>query len=108
MGLKAAFFGFVVVVTVWLVRAIAMLIIGLLDVSRSETVEGQVLRLRRRTEQDNGVVTHVAVDDGTDDHVRAWIPATLPPGLLQGRWVRAVVSPRLGFVRSLELTSGAD
>ena len=126
LGLKAAFFGFIVVVTVLLVRAIAMLMIGLLDVSRSETVEGQVLRLRRRTEQDNGVVTHIAVDDGTDDHVRAWIPATLStraaPGSLgpSGRlspvgiralpgahvWRRLIGHPRVDCVPTLSSLKG--
>ena len=108
LGLKAVFFVFVVVVAVWLVRAVAMLLIGLLDVRRADTIRGQVLRLRRRQENDRGLVTHVAVDDGDTTHVRAWVPANPPPGLSQGRWVRAVVSPRLGFVRTLEMLPSAS
>lgn len=107
LGLKAAFFVYVILVAGWLVRAVWMLVFGLLDVGRANTVEGRLLRLRRREENDSGVVTHVAVDDGTADHVRAWIPRTSPLGLVQGRHVRAVVSPRLGFVRSLEVIAAS-
>lgn len=83
------------------VRALTMLVFGLLDLGRARDVEGLVLRLRTRGSESK--TTFVAVDDGSADHLRAWVPRSLPAGLHQGCWVRVEVSPNLGFVRSLEV-----
>jgi hypothetical protein len=83
------------------VRALTMLVLGGLDLGRARDVQGLVLRLRTRGSKSK--TTSVAVDDGSTDHLRAWVPRTLPAGLRQGCWVRVKVSPNLGFVRSLEV-----
>ena len=84
----------------WLLRAGFMLVAAVPDLAGRTTVEGVVLRIRTHDQQ-----PYVAVDDGTGDHVRAWIvePGVLnSAGLVQGSHVRATVTPRLGHVFALE------
>ncbi|MGH9246288.1 MAG: DUF2207 family protein [Acidimicrobiales bacterium] len=93
-----------VLAAVGLLAADALLLVGLgvSDVGRGEAIEGRVVRLRTRKDKDGKIVFHhVAVDTGTRDKIRAWKLWTAPY-VRQGAWVRAVVTPRLGFVRSLE------
>jgi hypothetical protein len=89
-------------------RGLLILALGLSDVGQGRTVEGRVVRLRTRKDGEGNTVNHaVAVDDGTSDEIRAWKIRVLPAGVRQGTWVRAVVTPRLGFVRSLVATRAA-
>ncbi len=51
-------------------RGLCMIVLALLDIGRGRAVDGRVLRVRSRDKR-----TYVAVDDGADDHVRAWVSA---------------------------------
>jgi hypothetical protein len=91
---------------VWSLRALFMLVAALPDLTVRTPVEGVVLRLR--THEDHH---YLAVDDGTGDHVRAWlVDATVlsNAGLTQGAHVRATVSPRLGHVFELHRISAGE
>jgi hypothetical protein len=78
----------------------AMLVAGLGDLARGRrSVEGRVLRLRTRGD-DQHRFWHLAVDDGTTDDVRAWRLSSSPP-THQGATVRARVSPWLRHVVDL-------
>jgi hypothetical protein len=69
------------------------LLLGLSDIRRSREVSGTLVRLRSPS---------FAVDDGTDDHIHAYV-SLLPQGhLVQGSRVQVTVSPRLGYVRAIE------
>jgi hypothetical protein len=68
------------------------------------TVEGQVLRVRRKGDDDHPR-WYVAVDDGSVDHIRAWRAS--PGGAAQGATVRASVTRWLGHVRGLEVVAPA-
>jgi hypothetical protein len=76
-------------------RGLWMAALGVLDVGRPRVVEGRVLRVRTKAKR-----TYVAVDDGTSDHVRAWVPAH---SAHQGADVRATVATHVGFVRAVEI-----
>ena len=71
---------------------------GALDLGKTKVVQGEVVQLH---------LGRVAIDDGREDEVVAWTP---PPGaatLQRGMQVRAVMSPRLHHVRSVEVLSAA-
>jgi hypothetical protein len=81
----------------------AMLLGGGTDLARPRrTIEGRVLRLRVRGDEQHRF-WHVAVDDGSTDRVRAWRVATSPP-VSQGGLARARVSPWLHHVTDLQST----
>ena len=77
-------------------RGIWMLVLGVLDIGRGRTIDGRVLRVRRRNEK-----TYIAVDDGTDDHIAAWISTK---SFLQGADVHARVATHNGYVREMTVT----
>jgi hypothetical protein len=90
----------------------ALLVAGVGDlVRRRRTIEGRVLRIRERGDDEHRF-WHVAVDDGTADRVRAWRMKSAPHAH-QGATVRARVSPwlrhviDLAVIRSDDLTSVA-
>jgi hypothetical protein len=62
-------------------------------VAGRDTREGRILRHRLR---------YVAVDDGTENRVRAWL-LEAPTAAPQGSTARAQVSPRLRHVKDFEL-----
>ncbi len=92
------------------VRGGAMVLVGLADLVSGRTeVEGRVLRRRERVTRssDSGTkryVVHLAVDDGSEDRIRAWRFRALVPGH-PGQTVRGRVSGRLRHVRDLEVVS---
>lgn len=73
-------------------------------VSPRRTVEGRVLRVRRRGD-DEHPRWYVAVDDGTAPRVSAW--RTGPTGVAQGSTVRAEVTRWLAHVRNLDVVASA-
>jgi hypothetical protein len=84
-----------------------LLVTGVADlVRRHRDVEGRVLRLRERGD-DNKRFWHIAVDDGTTDRVRAW-RVRAPGSVHQGATVRAHVSPWLRHVADLTLVRADD
>jgi hypothetical protein len=77
-----------------------MFLSGIADLVRGRvTVEGRMLRLRRRGD-DQHPRWYLAVDDGSADHIRAWC-LTSEPSARQGATVRARVSPWLHHVVDL-------
>jgi hypothetical protein len=83
------------VIAVVLLRALWMLALGISDLGRSRTVEGRILRVRTRKER-----TYVAVDDGMNDHIAAWVTSV---GANQGADVRITVAAHVGYVRHIEV-----
>jgi hypothetical protein len=72
-----------------------------LDLFARRTVRGEIVRLRVKGAKDNRRY-YVAVDDGTSGDVRAWsVRPHIYAGLEQGQLVTAIVTPRLGYVRSI-------
>ena len=69
---------------------------GALDLGKTKVVEGEVVQTH---------LGRVAVDEGREDEVVAWTPPAAAPGLRRGMVVRAVMSPRLHHVRSVEVLS---
>ena len=68
-------------------------------VRRRRDVEGRVLRLRQHGDEQRPL-WHLAVDEGSSDHIRAWrLPSA--PAVRQGATVRARVSPWLHHVADL-------
>jgi hypothetical protein len=86
------------------VRALVMVVLGVMDVRRRRTVEGRVLRVRAFKGRNRTEVIHWAVDDGSADEIRAWVGGNR--SVWQGAQVRVVVTPRLGYVRSVEVVEG--
>jgi hypothetical protein len=80
-------------------RGIWMLVLGVVDIGRGRTIDGRVLRVRRRNEK-----TYVAVDDGTDDHIAGWISTK---SFQQGADVHARVATHNGYVREITVTGAA-
>jgi hypothetical protein len=73
-----------------------------LDLFTRHSVTGEVVRLRVKG-SDDAKRHYVAVDDGTSKSIRAWVVQPhIYAGLAQGDVVSATVSPRLGYVRSIE------
>jgi hypothetical protein len=97
----------VVLVLAWcawvLVRAVP-------DLWQTTTVSGDIVRARRNrqlfTSSNNPSYWHyLGVDDGTRDRIPAWrVGAVLWSQHSQGESVRAEVTPRLGYVRSMTRT----
>ncbi len=80
---------------VQLVRAVA-------DLFLVDRVTGLVLRARRRGSDDNHVY-FLAVDDGSEDRIRAWrVRPTIYVRTYEGDRVTATVTRGLGYVRSIE------
>ena len=73
------------------------------DLFKSREVTGEIVRLRITRNEGGQEDGHwVAVDDGTSKEVRAWsVRPQIYAGLRQGQVVTAVVTPRLGYVRSI-------
>ena len=88
-------------------RGTYMALVGLADLVSGRTeIEGRVLRRRERvkTNGKNGsktYVVHLAIDDGTEDRIRAWRFRSLVPGR-PGQTMRGRVSRRLRHVADLE------
>jgi Predicted membrane protein (DUF2207) len=94
-----------------IVRGMVRLGRGLLDAGRENFISGTVVRRRtwphqRGTEQLE--VDWVAIDDGTSDHLRAFVVRpSLAASLHQDDEVELSVTPFLGFVRSARVTTPA-
>jgi Predicted membrane protein (DUF2207) len=72
------------------------------DLFKSKEVTGEIVRLRI-TRQEDDATHYVAVDDGTSKEVRAWsVRPQIYAGLEQGQVVTARVTPRLGYVYSIQ------
>jgi Predicted membrane protein (DUF2207) len=72
------------------------------DLFRNKEVTGEIVRLRQSRLEADSRTRYVAVDDGTSSTVRAWVVRPeIYAGLAQGQVVTAVVTPRLGYVRSI-------
>jgi hypothetical protein len=72
------------------------------DLLKSKEVTGEIVRLRQSRLEADSRTRYVAIDDGTSDTVRAWVVRPeIYAGLAQGQVVTAVVTPRLGYVRSI-------
>jgi hypothetical protein len=85
-----------------------MILVGFSDlVTGRTTVEGKVLRIRERAKQDNNkVVCHVAVDDGTTNKIRAWRFRRYTVAY-RGATVRGRATRFLRHVRDLEVVGAA-
>jgi hypothetical protein len=113
---RAVLLAFVIgalIVGLLLAWGLARAVLGALDVRRERTIEGYVLR--RKDEHNKGTLIGVrlAVDDGRSDRVRAWRftrsnVSRITRELTAGRWIRATVSPRLGYVRTVGPRSADD
>lgn len=87
------------------VRGALMALSGIADlVTPRRTVEGRVVRVRRRGD-DEHPRWYVAVDQGTGNRATAW--RTMPGGAVQGSTVRAEVTRWLGHVRDLKVVTRA-
>ncbi len=87
------------------VQGLVMVVAGFADLAtRHRPIEGRVLRVRRRGDDDNQR-WYVAVDDGTADRIRAW--KTLPGGAAQAATVGAEVTRCLAHVRNLTVVTPA-
>jgi hypothetical protein len=95
MGVSVGIAVIAFVLAVIVLRGIWMFVLGLADLRRSRTIEGRVLRVRTRNER-----TYVAVDDGTKDHVAAWVTTT---SVRQGTDVCTKVAARVGYVRQIDV-----
>jgi hypothetical protein len=87
----------VVVLAVFTVRGLWLIGLGIVDIGRARSVKGRVLRVRSRHQH-----TYMAVDDGTSDHVVAWVTTK---SAAQGSDVEVKVAGHVGFVRSVTVTS---
>ena len=84
-----------------------MLVTGVADLVRPRrNIEGRVLRIRERGDDKNRF-WHIAVDDGTSDHIRAW-RVKAAPAAHQGAIVQARVSRWLGHVKGLSMIQVND
>jgi len=96
------FFGaFLVVGLVMAAGALTALLAALGDLGRSREVRGEVVRLRRRGDRDRPE-HYIAVDEGTNDRLRAWrVSPALIAGIGEGDEVAVTVSPNLGHVSAV-------
>jgi hypothetical protein len=103
-GVGAGLLALAVVVAVWSALKVAF---GVVDLFTRRPVEGLLLRARVwNTTNDNRRRHYLAVDDGTAPRVRAWrVKADRYGAASQGARVRATVTPRLGFVHTVETTA---
>jgi hypothetical protein len=73
------------------------------DLLKSREVTGEIVRLRITRSEGEAAGHWVAVDDGTSKEVRAWsVRPQIYAGLEQGQVVTARVTPRLGYVHSIQ------
>jgi hypothetical protein len=93
-----------VALVVGVLRALVMVVLGLSDLGRGRILEGRVLRVRATKGPNDTTIIRWALDDGTRDEIRAWAGGPMVPR--QGGQVRAVVSPRLGYVRAIDPLDG--
>ncbi|MEO5841714.1 MAG: hypothetical protein ABIQ73_28140 [Acidimicrobiales bacterium] len=85
---------------------VGMLVAGVGDlVRRRRDIEGRVLRIRERGDDEHRF-WHVAVDDGTSDRIRAWRMKSAPA--YQGATIRARVSPWLRHVDDFSMILADD
>jgi hypothetical protein len=94
VGIGIAVIAFVIAVVA--LRGLWLLVLGIRDLGRGESIEGRVLRVRTRNQH-----TYIAVDDGTRDHISAWVTTNAPR---QGSDVRVKVATHVGYVRHVEVT----
>lgn len=86
-----------------LVRALAMVWFAANDLGARRVVDGLVLRSYSHTSNDQDW-WEAAVDDGTDDQVRAWRgQGQLPAALQEGNRVRATITRHLCTFKSAEV-----
>ena len=73
------------------------------DLVKSTEVTGEIVRLRTTQSEGEKTGHWVAVDDGTSKEVRAWsVRPEIYAGLEQGQIVTVRVTPRLGYVHSID------
>jgi len=101
LGVGVGILVLAVVAAVVAARSLWMLVLGVSDIGRARTIEGQVLRVRTRNER-----PYIAIDDGASDHIRAWVNASSSTAT-QGERVRAVIAAHVGYVRKLDSIGGA-
>ncbi len=65
---------------------------GLSDLGKSETVEGEVVKLH---------LGRVAVDDGKAEETTAWIPQAQSPAITRGMRVRYTRTPNLWYISNI-------
>jgi hypothetical protein len=95
------------VATLVVVWGALTLAIGLGDLGVPRRVQGVVVR-RREFKRDDAVDYFLAVDDGRAAGVRAWlVGGDTYARVLQGEEVVATVSPRLGYVSSIEVVAAS-
>ena len=94
---------------VWVAWMVMRFLCGVTDLFRERTVEGELVRRRERGGGDNNSPTyHLAVDaatptNGLDDTVLAYrVRSGIYYQTAQGSRVRLVVTPLLGYVKSVE------
>jgi hypothetical protein len=76
------------------------------DLFKSKEVTGEIVRLRITRSEGEATAHYVAVDNGTSKDVRAWsVRPEIYAGLEQGQVVTARVTPRLGYVYSIQPAS---
>lgn len=76
---------------------------GLIDLFDTRTLEGEVVRKRQRGDDDPRY--YLAVDSGAEATIRAWnVPSAHFAKCAQGDVVSARYTPRLGWVKSLDVT----
>jgi hypothetical protein len=94
----------IVLVLAWCVWA---LVRAVPDLWQTRTVVGDIVRDRRFRQWFSSGDSpqywcYLAVDDGSRDHIAAWrVRESLWEQRSQGETVRAAVSPRLGYVRTI-------
>jgi hypothetical protein len=104
LGVTIGLMALAVGAVIGVLRALAMVVLGISDLGRGRTVEGRVLRVRATKGPNDSTIIRWALDDGTRDEIRAWAGGPMVPR--QGGQVRAVVSPRLGYVRGIDAMDG--
>jgi hypothetical protein len=104
LGVTIGLMALAVGAVIGVLRALAMVALGISDLGRGRTVEGRVLRVRATKGPNDSTIIRWALDDGTRDEIRAWAGGPMVPR--QGGQVRAVVSPRLGYVRGIDAMDG--
>jgi hypothetical protein len=87
------------------VGGVVLAVRAALDLLSTNEVTGEIVRLRLRQNEDSSEY-FVALDDGTSRTVRAWaVRPEVYTGLEQGDVVTARVTPRLGYVHSIQRAS---
>ncbi len=83
--------------------------IALADFGTKSEVRGEVVRCRTYQRNNGNKIDHfVAVDDGTDHHVKAWlVEPAIYNAVHEGDTVSATISPRLRHVSKIDVTSAS-